>query len=262
MDLGLQGRAALVAAGSKGLGRACAEALAREGADVAICARGEDALRETEKNLGELGVRVHATVCDLSQPDACERFVSEAAEVFGRVDVLVANNGGPPPGRADAIELDEWRGALEANLIATVRLVRAALPHMRAGGWGRIVAITSQAAKQPMEGLVLSNAARAGVHGFLKTLASEVAAEGITVNAVMPGPFATDRMRSLAEQRAHREGISAEAALHGLSHGVPADRIGKPEEFGALVAFLASEQAAFITGTSIQIDGGSLRTTF
>jgi len=262
MDLGLEGRVAVVAAASKGLGRACAEALAREGASVAICARGEEALRATEKHLGELGVRVHASICDLTEPGACERFVSEAAEVFGRVDVLVANNGGPPPGRADAIELDEWRAALEQNLLATVRLVRAALPHMRAGAWGRIIAITSQAAKQPMEGLVLSNAARAGVHGFLKTLAAEVAAEGITINAVMPGPFATDRMRSLAEQRAHREGITVDQALHGLSHGVPADRIGRPDEFGALVAFLAGEQAAFITGTSIQIDGGSLRTTF
>jgi len=144
----------------------------------------------------------------------------------------------------------------------TVRLARAALPHMRTAGWGRIVAITSQAAKQPMTGLALSNAARAGVHGFLKTLASEVAKDGITVNGVMPGPFATDRMRSLAEQRAEREGIDPDRALLGLGAGVPMQRIGDPTEFGALVAFLCSRQAGFISGSSIAIDGGGITTTF
>lgn len=262
MDLGIAGKAAAVAAGSKGLGRACAEALAREGVDVAICARGADALKRAADDLAALGVRAHAVSCDLSEPGACERFVAEAADAFGRLDILVANNGGPPPGQASAMSDDEWRAALEANMLVTVRLVRAALASMRPNGWGRIVAITSQAAKQPMPGLALSNAARAGAHGFLKTLASEVATEGITVNAVMPGPFATDRMRSLAEQRAQREGVDADQALQELGAGVPMRRIGRPEEFGALVAFLCSRQAAFLTGASIQIDGGGVATTF
>ena len=262
MDLGIAGKAAAVAAASKGLGLACAEALAREGVDVAICARGADALERTEKELASLGVRTHGVVCDLTEPGASEAFVEQAALAFGRLDILVANNGGPPPGPSTEMTDDEWRAALEANLLVTVRLARAALPHMRTDGWGRIVGITSQAAKQPMTGLALSNAARAGVHGFLKTLASEVAKDGITVNGVMPGPFATDRMRSLAEQRAEREGIDPDRALLGLGAGVPMQRIGDPTEFGALVAFLCSRQAGFISGSSIAIDGGGITTTF
>lgn len=258
MDLGLAGRAAAVAAASKGLGRACAEALAREGCDVAICARGEDVLRATEKDLAALGVRVHAVALDLAEPGACERFVEEAAAAFGRLDVLVANNGGPQPGGALAHADDAYRRAYESQVLVMVRLARAAVPHMRARGWGRIVFITSSAAKQPIPNLVLSNSMRPSVIAFAKTLADEVAPDGITVNCVAPGPFATDRVRALAEDRAAREGIPLERAMQ-IGGRIPVGRIGDPAELGALVAFLAGERAGYITGTTIAADGGQAR---
>lgn len=262
MDLGLGGKAAAVAAASKGLGRACAEALAREGCDVAICARHADGVDATVADLRALGVRAHGMALDLSEPGACERFVEGAAAAFGRLDVVVCNNGGPPAGGTDAFDDDAYRAALEANLLVTVRLARAAVPHMRARGWGRVIAITSGAAKQPIDGLVLSNVTRAGVAGFLKTLSFEVARDGITVNTVAPGPFRTDRILQLARARMEAEGIDEETALQPFAGNVPVGRIGEPAEFGALVAFLASEQAAYLNGTTIQIDGGQTRFVF
>jgi 3-oxoacyl-[acyl-carrier protein] reductase len=259
VDLGLKGRVALVAASSRGLGRACAEAFAREGADVAICARGRDDLRRAESELVELGVRVHAAVADVSISDDCRRFVQGAAEALGRVDVLVNNNGGPPSGAFDSFSESDYRSALELNLMSTVRCTLAAVPLMRRGGWGRVVNITSIAAKQPLEGLVLSNTSRVGVIGFAKTLATAVAGEGITVNTVCPGPTLTDRIRSLAEQRAERERIPLEEALKAYVTDIPMGRLGAPEELAALVVFLASGPASFITGTTIQVDGGMMR---
>ena len=250
---------ALVAASSRGLGRACATAFAREGADVAICARGKDDLREAEAELVELGARVHATVADLSIADDCRRFVQGAADALGRVDILVNNNGGPPSGAFDSFSEDDYRAALELNLLSTVRCTIGAVPLMRRGGWGRIVNITSVAAKQPLEGLVLSNTSRVGVIGFSKTLATALAREGITVNTVCPGPTFTDRIRSLAEQRAERERIPLEEALKAYITDIPMGRLGKPEEVAALVVFLAGEPASFITGTTIQADGGMVR---
>lgn len=259
MDLGLKGRAALVAASSRGLGRAAAIGFAREGADVAICARGKDDLRETESLLVELGVRVHTSVGDLSLAEDCRRFVMGAAEALGRVDVLVNNCGGPPSGAFDAFNEDAYRAAIDLNLMSTVRLSLAAVPHMRRGGWGRIVNLTSVAVKQPLDGLVLSNTARTAVVGFAKSLANELAAEGITVNTVCPGPTFTDRIRSLAAQRADRERIPVEKALQSYVTDIPMGRLGKPEEVAALIVFLASEAASFITGTTIQVDGGLVR---
>lgn len=259
MDLGLKGRVALVAASSRGLGRACAVAFAREGADVAVCARGKDALRDAEAELVELGVRVHATVADLAIAEDCRRFVQGAAEALGRVDVLVNNCGGPPSGAFDSFGEEDYRRALDLNLLSTVRMSYAAIPAMRRNRWGRIVNLTSVAAKQPLEGLVLSNTARTAVLGFAKTLATALAREGITVNTVCPGPTLTDRIRSLATQRGEREGIAVEQALAAYTSDIPMSRLGKPEEIAALVVFLASEPASFITGTTIQVDGGLVR---
>lgn len=259
MDLGLKGRAAVVAASSRGIGRACAIGFAREGADVAICARGKEDLRKTEADLVELGARVHASVADVSQAEDCRRFIHGAADAFGRLDVLVNNAGGPPSGAFDSFKEDDYRAAVDLNLISTVRLSLTAVPLMRRGGWGRIVNLQSVSVKQPLEGLVLSNTARTAVVGFAKSLANELAPEGITVNTVCPGPTYTDRLRSLASQRAERERIPYEKALEAYVGDIPMGRLGKPEEIAALVVFLASEAGSFITGTTIQVDGGFVR---
>jgi 3-oxoacyl-[acyl-carrier protein] reductase len=259
VDLGLKGRVALVAASSRGLGRACAVAFAREGADVAICARGKDDLRDAEAELVGLGARVHAAVADLSRAEDCRRFVAGAGEALGRVDVLVNNNGGPPAGAFDSFTLDDYRAAVEQNLMSTVQMTLEAVPMMRRGGWGRIVNLTSVAVKQPLDALVLSNTSRTAVVGFGKTLANELAREGITVNTVCPGPALTDRIRSLARQRAERENIPYERALETYVTDIPMGRLGKADEIAALVVFLGSEAASFITGTTIQVDGGLVR---
>lgn len=259
MELGLRDRVALVAASSRGLGRACAVAFAREGAQVAICGRNKDSLREAEAELVSLGARVHSAVADLSIADDCRRFVAGAAEAFGRVDVLVNNNGGPPSGAFDSFTETDFTAALEQNLLPTVRMSLAAIPLMRRQHWGRIVNLTSVAAVQPMDGLVLSNTARPAVHGFAKTLATALAREGITVNTVCPGPTLTDRVRSLAQQRAERERIPFEQAIQVYVSDIPMGRLGTPEEVAAAVVFLASEPASFITGTTMQVDGGYVR---
>jgi len=235
VELGLRGRVALVTAASKGLGRASALALAEEGATVAICARGEDALRQTEQDLAARTDEVLAMVADVTGPDAPRRMVEATVERFGRLDIVVANAGGPPAGRALDVDDDALRSALEANFLTSVRLVREAVPHMRARGWGRICLITSFSVKQPIPTLALSNSARTALWAWAKTAASDLFGEGITLNLACPGHHATDRMKQL-----------------GASSDTP---IGDPADFGRVVAFLCSEPARFVSGTALQVDG-------
>jgi 3-oxoacyl-[acyl-carrier protein] reductase len=234
VDLGISGRVALVTAASKGLGRASALALAEEGAKVTICARGEEALRATEAEVGARS-EVLALVEDVTDPDAPRRLTEATLERFGRLDVLVANAGGPPPGRALEVDDDAFWAALEANLLTSVRLVREAVPHMRAQAWGRICLITSFSVKQPIPGLALSNSARAGLWAWAKTAAADVFGDGITLNLACPGHHATDRMRQL-----------------GAPEGLP---MGDPADFGRVVAFLCSQPAGFVSGAALQVDG-------
>lgn len=259
MDLHLTNRVAAVAAASAGLGFATARTLAQEGARVAICGRRPDKLAEAADAIrAETGAEVFALPLDMSRPDAPARFVNETVAHFGGLDIAVANAGGPPSGPFSAMDDDAWRAALELNLLSTVRMFRAALPHVTRSDQGRLIAITSISAKQPLADLILSNAARAGVHGMLKTLSREVAPSGVTVNAVCPGITRTDRITELARQSAAREGISLEEAYARRAASVPLGRLGDPMEFGAAVVFLCSKQAAFISGIALPVDGGAL----
>ncbi len=263
MDLGLKGRVALVTAASRGLGKAIAYELAREGADVAICARGKEQLKRTAKEIArDTGTRVLAVAADVTVTREVLELIDAVVKRFGRLDVLVNNAGGPPPGPSLTFSDEDWRRAVELNLLSAVRLTRAAVRHMQANGWGRIINLTSVSVKQPIADLVLSNAARTGVIGFAKTLALELAPEGITVNSVCPGFTRTERVLELAQARAEREGVAVEEVLAGYERQIPAGRMGQPEELAALVAFLASERAAYITGVAIQVDGGYVRGLF
>jgi 3-oxoacyl-[acyl-carrier protein] reductase len=260
MDLGLKDKVALVAAASRGLGKAVAREFAREGAHVAICARGEDTLRATALEIAvHTWGEVFPIVADVTRPEDIQRLVSAVKEHFGQIDILVNNAGGPPTGTFMDFDDEAWEVALRLNLMSTIRLCRAVLPGMRARRWGRIVNMTSASVKQPIDGLILSSAARSGVVGMAKTLANECAAEGITVNNVCPGYTLTDRVKSLAEERAAKEGKTVREVVDDYAADIPAHRLGRPEELAALVVFLASERAAYITGTTIQVDGGYVR---
>ena len=260
MDLGLKGRAAAVAAASRGLGRATARALAAEGCAVAVCGRDETRIREAADAIAkESGARTLAVVADVGSPADCARFIEAAASAFGRLDILVTNTGGPKPGGSESVTDADWDAAYRVTLANVVSLVRAAVPHMRKQRWGRIVNVTSLSAKQPVDGLVLSNAFRAAVVGLAKTLASELGKDGILVNNVCPGYTRTDRLDELAHVRAQAAGTTPEQILAGLAQGVPLGRIAEPEEFAAVAAFLCSERASYVTGATIAIDGGATR---
>lgn len=248
MDLGIEGRTALVMAASKGIGRGIAEALAREGARVAISSRSADSLRTTAEGIaGE----VHSFPADTGDLERLRRLPDEVAEALGPIEILIANTGGPPGGGALDNSLAEWEAAFRSLVLATRVLVERVLPGMRERGWGRIVNVGSSSIREPIPGLALSNANRLAALGFLETLADEVAAEGITVNTVATGMFATER---LADREGSLQGAEAAAAQR-----VPARRLGRPEEYGDLVAFLCSERAAYLTGAVIPLDGGMLR---
>jgi len=260
VDLGLKDRVALIGGSSRGLGRAIAEALAAEGAHVILCARSEGPLAEAGEEIRrDHGVGVAAVAGDLSTEEGVRRVVEEGTEELGPVDVLVTNTGGPPAGPFEEHAPEAWRAAVANNLESVLHLVRLVLPEMKSRGWGRIVNVTSIAVKQPVEGLILSNSIRAAVTGFDRTLANEVAPLGITVNNVMPGYTATERLEELAEGIAEDQGLSPEDAFSRWEEEIPMGRIGEPRELAALTAFLASEPASYITGQSVAADGGWIR---
>ncbi|MGH7718494.1 MAG: SDR family oxidoreductase [Gemmatimonadaceae bacterium] len=260
MDLGLAGKVALVAASSRGLGRAVAEELGAEGAHLLLCARDEGALREVAGKIQrDAGVRVALVRADLSEPADVQRVVSAGVGELGRIDVLVTNTGGPPAGPFESHSAAAWQAAVRQNLDSVVNLTRAVLPGMKERRWGRIINITSIAVKQPVNNLILSNSVRAAVTGFARTLANEVAPFGITVNNVMPGYTRTDRLEELARRNAELRGTTPADELAVWERETPMGRLGEPRELAAVVAFLASERASFTTGASIPVDGGWIR---
>jgi 3-oxoacyl-[acyl-carrier protein] reductase len=253
-------RIALVAAASRGIGRAAAAALARDGCRVAICGRDGAALDAAAREIAaETQADILPIPADVSRQADAERFVDAAAAHFGGVDILVTNSGGPRSALFGALTDDDWKAAVDLLLMSVVRLTRRALPHLRARGGGRIVCVTSIAVKQPVPGLMLSNAIRAGVTGFVKTLAAELAPERITVNCVAPGFTRTDRVVELAEATAKREGIRAADVDRRTLAAVPMGRMGEPGEPGEAIAFLASERASYITGQTLVVDGGYVK---
>ncbi len=260
MELGLRERVALVAASSRGLGRAVADALAAEGVHLVMCARGEAQLLAAKEEIeSEFGASVVALTADLTRPEDVERVVSAGLEAFGQIDILVTNTGGPPAGPFQQHAPEDWSAAVHQNLDSVLNLTRAVLPRMKKQRWGRIINVTSIAVKQPVDNLILSNSVRAAVTGFAKTLASEVASYGVTVNNVMPGYTKTERVESLAEQMAVKKKATPEEIIAAWEAEIPMGRLGTPPEFAALVAFLASERASYITGTSIPVDGGWIK---
>ena len=260
MDLAIANRTALVCASSRGLGFATAQALAAEGCRVALNGRDPERLRKAVEALYvDHPGRVEGLRADVSVPADAEGLVRRVEEHFGALDILVCNAAGPPAAPFANLPPGTWRRALELNLLSAMHLCGAAVPGMQRRKWGRIICLTSIAAKQPVSGLILSTTARAGVLGFAKSLADEVAPSGITVNAVCPGYMRTERLEDLVAQRAARSGGSTADELGAMVHGVPAGRIGEPAELAAAVAFLASERAGYITGVALAVDGGFLR---
>jgi 3-oxoacyl-[acyl-carrier protein] reductase len=260
MDLGLKNKSALVLAASKGLGKACALALAREGAGVTIGARDKDRLEQTAREIRKAtGTSVQAVTVDVTEPAGIEAIHAAATREFGRVDILVNNAGGPPFGPVEQFDDEQWHKALELNLMSAVRFTRLVLPAMKEARWGRIVNIVSLGVKSVLAGSVLSTAGRLGIVGMSKLLADEVAPHGITVNSVAAGIILTDRVRQTSLKQRMDRSMDEASAIEDLSLTIPARRLGRPEELAALVAFLASQQAAYITGTTIPVDGGIVR---
>jgi 3-oxoacyl-[acyl-carrier protein] reductase len=257
MDLGLTGVPAAVAGASRGLGYAIARGLAAEGARIALCSRDADAIGRAAASIASAGGDAHPVAADVSTAAGASAFVEEAAQRLGGLQVLVANAGGPMPGPAVACSDDDWLRAFELNFLSTVRLVRTGLPHLERAPWGRILVVTSVAVRQPIPNLALSNAVRLATTGFAKTLAREVGPRGITVNCLLPGNIATDRLRSLAGAP---PGAGADhPAFGGMAAEIPLGRVGEPDEFAAAAVFLCSARASFVSGVNLQVDGGLLR---
>ncbi len=263
MELGLKGKTALITASSTGIGRAVAEAFAEEGCNVVICSRSKDKLIETSHEIkNKYNIEPFWGICDLGNQKDIENFYQVINNQFGKVDILVNNCGGPVPGFFSDLSEEDWNNAFKQVLMSVVRFSHLVLPGMIEQEWGRIINITSIAVKQPVHNLMLSNSLRAGVTGFAKSLSNEVGSKNITVNNVAPGYTLTHRLYELAVVRAKTSGISHEEILAEMSKDVPMNRLAGPEEIAALVLFLASQKASYITGTTIQIDGGSTKAIF
>jgi 3-oxoacyl-[acyl-carrier protein] reductase len=260
MDLGLKGRVAIVAAASKGLGLAVATELAKEGAEVAICARNAERLESAMKSIRDAsGSTVYSEAFDVTDTARVGQFVAAVEKKFERVDICVTNAGGPPAKPFLDVTIDQWRAAVDMTLLSTVYFAREVLPRMQKNKWGRLVTITSNSVKQPMDNLVLSNSIRAAVTGLAKTLANEFGPHGITVNNVCPGFTRTDRLLELADARAASTGETREKIFERWAAQIPLGRVGEPAEFAAVVAFLVSERASYVNGVSVAVDGGAVK---
>ena len=257
MDLGLKNRGVIVAASSEGIGRATAEAFAREGAQVAMCARTENTLRQAAKEIqSATGAEVYAEPLDVTDASAVQRFTENIAKRFGRIDVCVTNAGGPPAKNFLSVSTEEWRTAMDMNFLSVVYLAKAVIPYMQRHRWGRIISITSVSVKQPVTDLIMSNAVRAGVVGLVKSLSNEFGKDGILVNNVAPGYTATERLKELAGVRALAAGSSQDAIYGQWSAEIPVRRVGQPQEIADAILWLASERASYVTGQTLLVDGG------
>ena len=260
MDLGLMDRVAVIGGGSKGLGRACADSLAKEGANLVICSRNSDELDEAAKEINSVtGVDVLPVAADLSRLEDIQVLIKRAVDHFGRLDILVNNSGGPPAGRANDTTDEVWYQSLDMALLFSVRMSRESIPHMKRGKWGRIVNVLASSVYQPIDNLVTSGVTRMGAVAFAKSLSDEVGRNNILVNNVAPGYLLTDRMMHIFETRSRETGASVEDLLEAHSGTIPVGRLGRPEELGDLVTFLASDKNTYTTGATILVDGGVVR---
>jgi len=258
--MGIKGRVAMVAAASKGIGKACAIALAEAGCRVSICARNAEELENARSETAKYGEAI-AFPADVTSLSDLENWYQKTHENYGQVDILVTNTGGPPVKRFMELTDDHWRAGVESTLMNVVRLSRLVIPGMQQRHWGRLIHLTSLVAKQPVDELTISSTIRAGLSGLTKTMANQVGPDGITVNAVLTGHIMTDRQYHLADVRVKERGITYEEYFRGQSAEIPLRRIGEPREIGQVVAFLASEAASYVTGVSLQVDGGLIRST-
>ncbi len=263
MELGLKGKVAVITAASKGLGKAVAESLAREGVNLAICSRSKERIENTAQEIKDkFNTEVLPFQCNVTSIDDIKNFEKNVISKYGTIHILFTNAGGPPSGKALDFSPDEYEKAIQLNLMSTIKLIYTFLPYMKKQKWGRIIASTSISVKQPIPTIALSNVSRVGVVAFIKTLINEISELNITANVVAPGYIMTERVIELLKDREKREGKNFDILLKELSKNIPTKRIGKPEEFGDLVAFLSSDKAGYINGETILIDGGMYRGLF
>lgn len=263
MDLGLQDKVAMVAASSKGLGKAVALSLAGEGANVSICARGADELQATASEIRDAtGSTVLAVPTDVTRREQIDAWVDQTVAELGPPLIVVTNAGGPSPGNFFDLTEEDWRAAFDLTLMSATHLAYKTVPYMREAGWGRLIAVTSISVKMSLDNLMLSNSIRMSVIGLTKSLSNEFAGEGITVNSVLPGWTRTERVEELLQARADRDGTTPDEIAAGITHNIPAGRMAVPQEFGDVVTFLASERASYVNGVALQVDGGNYKAVY